>query len=70
MDAEDRSMHLVINPRKVGGCGALTDTTEFVVDGTVAQAHPTLVCTEVRHWNATQMSANGGATHDRGVTGV
>ena len=43
LDTESSSMSLIVDVRKVTGGGALTDTAELVVDGTVAQADPTLV---------------------------
>mmetsp|Transcript_6205 Transcript_6205/g.4387 ORF Transcript_6205/g.4387 Transcript_6205/m.4387 type:complete len:241 (+) Transcript_6205:169-891(+) len=63
-------MDLVIDEWEILKCGTLSDTTELVVDGTVAQADPTFVSTEVRYGNATQMSANSGSDVDGGVTSV
>ena len=37
----------------------LSDSSELVVHGTVAKAHPSLVGTKIWHWDATQVSANG-----------
>jgi hypothetical protein len=48
----------------------LSHSTELVVDGSVAQAHPSLVGTKIWHWDATQMGANGGAHQDLRVTSV
>ena len=69
-DTEDGAVDLVVNPGKVGDGGALTDSAELVIHGTVAEADPALVGTEVRHRDAAEMSANGGAAHDRRVAGV
>ena len=63
-------MHLIVNPGQVGDCGSLTHSSEFVIYRTVAKAYPTLVGTEIWYGDATQMSANGGAADNRGVTGV
>ena len=57
-------MDLIVDPRQVGDGGALSDSTELVVDATVAEAHPALVRAQVGDGNATQMSANGRAAHD------
>ena len=54
-------MHLVVNPRQVSDSRTLTDTTELVVDRSVTEAHPALIGTEIGHWNAAKMSANGRA---------
>jgi len=70
LNAENGSMHLIVNVGKIGGSGALTHTTELIVDGTVTKTHPTLVGTQIRHGNATQMGANGRAAQYLGVTGI
>lgn len=70
LNAENSSVDLVIDERKVHLSGTLSNTTELVINRTVAQANPTLVGTEVRDRDATQMSANGGAAHNRGVTSI
>ena len=57
-------MDLIVDPRQVGDGGALSDSTELVVDATVAEAHPALVRAQVGDGDATQMSANGRAAHD------
>ena len=69
-DTKDGAMHLVVDPGQVGDGGTLTNTAELIVDGTMAQADPALVGTEVGHGNATKMGANGRAAHNLGVTGV
>ena len=63
-------MDLVIDEWKVHLCGTLSHTAELVVDGTVAEADPTLVGTEVRHGDAAQVSANSGGGDYGGVTGL
>jgi len=70
LNAENRTMDLVIDERKVHLSGTLSDTTELVINGTVAKADPTLVGTKVRYGNATQVSANGRGAHDGRVTGI
>ena len=65
LDADNRSVHLVVNVRQVTGSGSLTDTTEFVIYRTVTEANPTLVGTEIRNGNATKMSANSRAAKYR-----
>ena len=51
-------MHLIVDPRKVSNGWALTHSAELVVDGSVAQADPTLIGTEIGDRDATQVSAN------------
>ena len=63
-------MHLIVDPWEVSNSGALSDSAELVVDGTVAQADPALVGTQVGHGDATQMRADGGAADDGGVAGI
>ena len=63
-------MHLVVDPGQVGDGGALTDSAELVVDGTVTEADPALVGTQVGHGDATQMRADGRAADNAGVAGV
>jgi len=70
LNADDGAVHLVVDVGQVGGGGTLTHTTELVIDGSVAQADPTLVGTEVGHGDATQMSANGRAAQNGRVTGI
>jgi hypothetical protein len=60
---------LVVNVGQVSGGGTLADTAELIINGSVAKANPALVCTEIRHGNATQMGANSGAAQDWGITG-
>jgi hypothetical protein len=70
LNAEDGAMDLIVDVRQVTGSGALTHATELIIDGTVAQADPSLVGTEVRHGNAAQVSANGGAAEHWRVSSV
>ena len=51
-------MHLIVDPWEVGDSRTLPDTSELVVDGSVTEADPTLIRTEVRNRNATQVSAD------------
>ena len=69
-DTEDGSVHLIVNPWQVGDSGALSDSAELVVDGTVTEADPALVGTQVGHGDATQMRADGRAADNAGVAGV
>ena len=69
-NAKDWSMHLVVNEWKVSGGWSLTDSSELVVHGTVTEANPSLVSSEIWHWNATQMGANSRAAQDGGVTSI
>ena len=68
LNAEDRSPHLVVDVRQVTSGGTLSDSTELIIHGTVAKAHPSLVSTQVWHRDAAQVSANSGAAKHRGVT--
>ena len=70
LNAKDGAVHLVVDVGEVSGGGTLTHAAELVVHGTVAKANPALVGTEVRHGNATKMSANGGAAQHGGVTSI
>ena len=58
LDADDGSIHGVVDVGQVSLGGSLSHTAELVVHGTVAEANPTLVGTEVGHWDATEMGAN------------
>lgn len=57
-DTDDGSVHGVVDVGKIVLSGSLSHSAELVVDGTVAQAHPTLVGSQVGHGDATQVSAN------------
>lgn len=70
LDAHDWAVHRVVDVWQVGLSWSLSDPTELVVDGTVAKAHPALVGTEVWHWDATQVGANGRAHENLRVAGV
>jgi len=59
LNADNWSVDGVVNVRKVGLGGSLSHSAEFIVDGTVAKANPTLVGTEIRNGDATEMCANG-----------
>jgi len=49
---------------------SLSDSSELVIHGAVAEAHPSLVGTKIWHRDATQVSANGRAHKYLGVTGI
>ena len=70
MNAENRTMDLVIDEWQVHLGGTLSHTSELIVNGTVAEANPTLVGTKIGHGDATQVSANSGGADDGRVTGV
>lgn len=70
LDTEDWSMDLIVDPWQVSDGWSLSDSTELVVDGTVAKADPTLVGTQVGNGDAAQMCANGGSADDTRVAGV
>jgi len=61
---------LVVDPGQVSNGRALTDSTELVIDGTVAQADPALVGTKIGDRDAAEMRANCRAADDRRVAGV
>ena len=67
LNADDWTVHGVINIWQVSLSWALSDSTEFVVHGSVAQANPSLVSADVWHRNATQMGANGRAHQHLGT---
>jgi len=67
LNADDWAVHGVIDIWQVSLGWALSHSTEFVVHGSVAQADPSLVSTNVWHRNATQMSANGRADQHLGT---
>lgn len=69
LNAENWSVHLVVHDWKVRGGWSLTDTAELVVDGSVTQADPSLVGSQVWHWDATEMGADSGAAKNGRVTG-
>ena len=55
------TVHRVVDVWQVSLSGSLSYSTEFIIDRSMAKAHPSLVGTKIWHWNATQMSANGRA---------
>ena len=70
LNAKDSLEDRVVDVGKVSLGGALSDSTELIIDGTVAKAHPALIGTNIGSGNATQMSANSGGDIDLGVTAV
>ena len=70
LNAHNWAVHRVVDVWQVGLSWSLSDSTELVVDRSVAKANPSLVGTEIWHWNASQMGANGRANQDLGVSGV
>jgi hypothetical protein len=69
-NADGGSIHRVVNIGQVILSGSLSDSSELVVHRTMAQANPSLVSSQVRHRDATQMGADGRAHQDAGVTGI
>lgn len=69
-NADGGSVHRVVNIWQVGLSWSLSDSSELIVYGTMAQANPTLVGSEIRHGDATQVSANGRAHKNAGVSGI
>ena len=63
-------MHLVVDPWEVSNSWTLTHSSEFIVDGTVAEADPAFVGTKIRYRDAAKMGANGGAANDRRVASI
>jgi hypothetical protein len=70
LNAEDGLEDGVVDVGQVSLGGALSDSTELVIDGTVAKAHPALVGTDIGSRDATEMGANSGGDIDLGVTAV
>jgi len=70
LNAEDGLEDGVVDVGQVSLSGTLSDSTELVIDGTVAKAHPALVGTDIGSGNATKMGANSGGDVDLGVTAV
>ena len=70
LNADDWAVHRVVDVWQVSLSWSLSDSTELVVDGSVTKANPSLVGSKIWHWDATQMSANGRAHQDLGVTSV
>ena len=70
LNADNWTEDWVVDVRQVSLSWSLSDSTEFIVDGSVAQANPSLVSSEIWNWNATQMRANGRANQDLRVTSV
>ena len=70
LNAQHSPVHRVVHVGQVVLGGALTHSSELVVHGTVAQTHPTLVGSKVRNRDAAQVSANGRANQNHGVSRV
>ena len=58
-NANQGTVHRVVDIWQVCLGWSLSDSSELVVDGTVAKADPSLVGTKIWHWDAAQVSANG-----------
>jgi len=70
LNAEDLSKYGVVDISQVGLSWSLSYSTELIVDGSVTEAYPSFIGTEIWYWDATQMSANGGTYENLGVTSV
>lgn len=70
LNAHDWAVHRVVDVWQVSLSWSLSDSSKLVVDGSVTKANPSLVGSKIWHWDATQMSANGRAHQDLGVTGI
>ena len=70
LNAHDWAEHRVVDVRQVSLSWSLSDSSELVIDRSVTKANPSLVGSKIWHWDATQMSANGRAHQDLGVTGI
>jgi hypothetical protein len=57
-NADGWPVHRVVNIGQVILSWTLSDSAELVVHGTVAQANPSFVSSQIRHRDATQVSAD------------
>ena len=58
-DTDHGTMDGVVDVWKVCLGWSLSDSSELVVHGSMAKAHPSFVGTKIWHWDAAQVSANG-----------
>ena len=70
LNAHDWAVHRVVDVWQVSLSWSLSDSSELIVDRSVTKANPSLVSSEIWHWNATQMSANGRAHKNAGVSSI
>jgi len=70
LNAHNWAIDGVVDVWQVGLSWSLSDSSELVVDGSVAKANPSLVGSKIWNWDASQMGANGGAHQNLGVSGV
>jgi hypothetical protein len=63
-------MSLIVNVRQVTSSGTLTNTAEFIVNGSVTEANPSFVSSQIWNGNAAEMSAYSGNGHNRGVSSI
>ena len=68
LDAHNWSIDGVVDVWQVGLSWTLSHSTELIVHGTVTEANPTLVSSEIWHWNTSKMGANGRADQDLRVS--
>jgi hypothetical protein len=69
-DADNGSVHWVVDAGQVGLGGTLSHSAEFVVDRSMAQADPSLVSSQIGHRDASQVSANSWTHQDLRVSSV
>jgi hypothetical protein len=69
-NANNWSIHGVVNVREICLSRTLSNSSEFIVHGTVAKANPTLISSQIGNGDATQMSANSRAHENVGVSGI
>lgn len=70
LNAHNWAIDGVVDVWQVGLSWSLSDSSELIVDGSVTKANPSLVGSEIWHWNTSQMGANGRAHKNLGVSGV
>ena len=70
LNADNWAVHRVVDVWQVSLSWSLSDSSELIVDGSVTKANPSLVGSKIWHWDATQMSANGRAHQNFGVSSV
>lgn len=61
LNADNWAVHRVVNVWQVCLSWSLSDSTEFIINRSVTQANPSLVCSEIWYWNTSQVSANSWA---------
>jgi len=70
LNAHNWAVHRVVDVWQVGLSWSLSDSSELIIDRSVAKANPSLVGSKIWHWDASQMGANGRAHKNLRVSGV